>query len=111
LRTGGTNKGGPGRPRDEFKLLLRQGAVEATKKFRQIVAESASETNVIKAGAVLITTAAPKQVEDVTPVERKPIPVVAILAALAGSAQLQEPERLAQFKMIQAIHAEAEIMQ
>jgi len=45
---------------------------------------------------------------DLTPPSQKPLPVVAILAALAD---VQDPERSAQVKMLEAIQVEAEIVE
>jgi hypothetical protein len=109
LRIGGTNKGGPGRPRDEFKTLLRNGALEATKRFRQIVAHSESEASVIKAGTVLITTAAPKQIEDVTPQEPARLAATSLLEAIPRLLGIL-PGAADKVKLLQAIEADSEIV-
>lgn len=45
---------------------------------------------------------------DLTPPSHKPMPVVAILAALTD---VRDPSRHAQIRMLEAIHAEAEIVE
>jgi hypothetical protein len=44
LRSGGTNKGGPGRPRDEFRELMRAlvSSEEAIESLRELIADPTS---------------------------------------------------------------------
>lgn len=70
---GGSNRGGPGRPRSEVRQLALQGAAQAVPKLIAIVTDPESDSkDVIAAARVLLEFGLGRQleIEDVTAAER-----------------------------------------
>ncbi len=64
LRRGGTNRGGPGRPRDAVRRLALRGAARAVPRLIQIATDPASEPrDVIAAARVLLEFGLGRQLE------------------------------------------------
>ena len=88
LRRGGTNRGGPGRPRNAVRQLARRGAAQAIPRLIEIVTGKFSDPkDVITAARVLLEFGLGRQLEVDGQVDHEHRFVVEVPAMAASSKQ------------------------